>query len=84
MHNDVTSVFLHIDGLMFLGVIFSEWVKRHLTCVLFHSTIFAQNSCILPVSYLPLLPNLCLVTFLESVPSGSTVDLIGVGFCSVW
>lgn len=36
----------------------------------------------MPVSHLPLLPNLCLVKFLEIVPGGSTVSLTGVDFCS--
>jgi hypothetical protein len=44
MHNEVTWLFLHLDGLVFLGVMFSKRVKRHLIRVLFHSTVFAQNS----------------------------------------
>jgi len=51
MHSDVTWLFLHVDELMFLGVIFSKWVKRHLTHILFHSTIFVQNR--LYIAYVP-------------------------------
>jgi hypothetical protein len=83
MQHDVAWLFLHIDV---SGCdIFKKKVKKKTSdkCTVSLQILYKTGPT-LPMSYLPLLPNLYPVKFLESVSIGSAVDLAGVGFCHGW